>query len=49
MSYNIEDMLSTRFYTTEAKDQDHSCPKVEGYNLQHPDASTYTILDCSNV
>ena len=43
MSYNTEDMISTRFYTTEARVQGHSCPKIE---IQHPDASTHKIRDC---
>ena len=38
MSYNIECMLRTRFYTTEVRGQDQSDPKIVRYNPQHEDA-----------
>ena len=43
MSYNIEFMLRTRFYTTEVSGQDHSDSKIVRYKVQHEDACTHEI------
>ena len=42
MSYNIEDMLSTRFLYNVGQRSRSQLRKVVRYKIQHPDASTHT-------